>query len=323
MNLDEIEDSVYQHICVYGPPKSGKTVLVGQLAKHFRLFYFSLDDGVKALRHNLDPQYFHNVNVVRLPDTKAFPVACETLLKVFTRQRCQICWDHGVVGCIHCKKNPQAKWTEVYLPDFTQQDILVIDHAEQLSKSAIATVSRGKGDDYKLDWDDWAKVGSLLDRIFVEIQQGAFHCCVITHEISVKMEDGREKLVPQCGTTNYSRTFGKFFDHIVYSELFNKKHKFSSSTIATMGAMTGSRANVALERTVKEGAAPPELFEMFMHPADFPSTLQAERQEAADRMATIQTQIANAATVNKTVASTPAGANPAVQAVLAKLGKTG
>jgi len=258
MQYDQTEDSEFQHILVFGPPKSGKTVLVGKLAEHFRLVWLDLDGGVKAIRNNVAPEFHKNINVISMPDSKAFPVAIETTLKIFTGAPVRICAKHGVHQCSACVKDPGAAWTEFCLNTMEDDQILVIDHAAQLSQSCTNFITKGKGDDYKPDWDDWMKQGVLLDRIFSHIQTGRYHCCVITHEMGIEMEDGKEKLVPTCGTRNYSRTFAKFFDHIVYSELFNKKHKFTSSTTGTLNALTGSRTNVALE-----AEQTPELYMMF------------------------------------------------------------
>lgn len=251
MQLTKAPSTTFQHILIYGPPKSGKTVKVGQLAKHFNLHWLDLDNGVQALAcpENLDPAYMDNVDVIRLPDTRTFPVAVETILKIFTKVPCKICWDHGVVNCISCVKNPAALWSTVDLNKFTSKDILVIDHAAQLSDSAYNFITKGKGDEYKSDWDDWLRQGNILDRIFSAVQQAPFHVCVITHEMELEMEDKKKKLVPVCGTRNYSRTFAKFFDHVVYSELLNRKHKFSSSTTANIGILTGSRGNIKLEES--------------------------------------------------------------------------
>ena len=94
--------------------------------------------------------------------------------------------------------------------------------------------------------------------------------------MGIEQEDGKEKLMPVCGTRNYSRTFAKFFDHVIYSELLNKKHKFSSSTTATLNALTGSRTNVALEKE-----ATPDLWEMFSDKA-FSRTPSINEQQPTD-----------------------------------------
>ena len=55
------------------------------------------------------------------------------------------------------------------------------------------------------------------------------------------------KLVPIGGTSTYNRTFAKFFDDIVYCELLNGKHKFTSKTGASPQVITGSKSNIAIE----------------------------------------------------------------------------
>jgi hypothetical protein len=65
--------------------------------------------------------------------------------------------------------------------------------------------------------------------------------------VETELEDGRKKLVPVCGTTAFSRNTAKYFDHVVYCEIKNKKHNFGSSTIYANNILTGSRTDVALE----------------------------------------------------------------------------
>jgi len=50
-----------------------------------------------------------------------------------------------------------------------------------------------------------------------------------------------------CGTTAFSRNTAKYFDHVVYCQVSNKKHNFASSTTYANNVLTGSRTDVALE----------------------------------------------------------------------------
>jgi hypothetical protein len=62
------------------------------------------------------------------------------------------------------------------------------------------------------------------------------------------MEDGKKKIVPVGGTSNFSKTFAKYFDHVVYCEVLNMRHKFASKTTYSTSVLSGSRTNAELEK---------------------------------------------------------------------------
>jgi hypothetical protein len=72
------------------------------------------------------------------------------------------------------------------------------------------------------------------------------------------MEDGKKKLVPIAGTSQFSKTFAKFFDVVVYTEVVNKKHRAASSTTYSGSIVLGSRAGKVLETL-----DPPSLLPLF------------------------------------------------------------
>ena len=45
----------------------------------------------------------------------------------------------------------------------------------------------------------------------------------------------------------FSRNTAKYFDHVVYAEVKNKKHNFYSSTTSASNLNTGSRTGISLE----------------------------------------------------------------------------
>jgi hypothetical protein len=66
------------------------------------------------------------------------------------------------------------------------------------------------------------------------------------------MEDGSKRLVPLSGTLNFSRNMGKFFDHIIYCRVANRKHSFGSATVYLASVLTGSRGDITLEEQNKD-----------------------------------------------------------------------
>ena len=74
-----------------------------------------------------------------------------------------------------------------------------------------------------------------------------------------------------CGSSKSSRNTAKYFDHVVYCEVKNKAHKFSSSTTATNNVLTGSRLDIALENS-----AEPSLLDIFSGKAKSTQATAAE-----------------------------------------------
>lgn len=248
MKLSDYRKSAVQHVVIYGPPKSGKTAIVGKLAEAgFKLVWFDLEKGATTLLHHVAQQFQDNIELIPLPDTRDYPIAAETMLKVFKGSLVEICETHGKVGCALCKTQqlPQIK---VELNKLTTREIVVIDSVTQLSNSVMAHICRGQGDDFKPGWDEYRKQGFLLDKMFSIVQQAPYNIIAITHENMVEMEDKKQRITPTAGTRNFSATFGKYFDHVVYSEISNKKHRFFSSTTALASVLTGSRSDIEVEK---------------------------------------------------------------------------
>lgn len=257
MKLSTYKPSATKRVLVYGAPKTGKTVLVGKLAEAgFNLKWFDLEKGVASLLTNVDAKFHDNIELFSIPDTKAVPIAAETVLKVAAGVKCVICEQHGKVNCPLCK----SAGALIELNAMQPRDILVIDSATQLTNSVMSHISRGKPDDYKPDWEDWRMQGALLDKIFSMFQQANYNIVVISHEALVEMEDKKMKIVPVAGSSNFSKTFAKYFDEVVYCELVNKGHRVGSSTGYAMNVLTGSRSNVSTEKMDK-----PSLLPFFEH----------------------------------------------------------
>lgn len=245
MILSQIEGSDTRRIIVYGGPKSGKTELVGTLAAKHKLLWFDLENGYTTLL-KLPEAAQENINLIRIPDSKVFPVAIETMLKVITGAQLSICVEHGKVSCPLCKKN-EAPVENVHLNVLDKGTIVVVDSLTQLANSAMSHLTRTHPDDYKPEWSDYRNQGALMDKFLSQVQQAKFSIVCITHEAETEMEDGRKKLVPIAGTTNFSRNTAKYFDDVVYCEVKNREHKFASSTTYSNQLVTGSRSNVAIE----------------------------------------------------------------------------
>jgi len=245
MKLNQFKQVGNQTVCLFGPPKSGKSLLAGKLAEHFKVIWFDLENGASVLLQ-LPVEWQERIELIQIPDTRTFPIAIETMMKVLKGSEVQICERHGKVSCALCKQKNEPT-VRVCLNEIDLDTIVVIDSGTQLTNSVMANIARDKDVDYKFEWDDWAKVGTTMDWCLSHIQQARYNVVYITHEAEVELEDGKSKLVPVSGTARFSRNTAKYFGHVVYCEVKNKGHRATSSTTAAVNLLTGSRTGVALE----------------------------------------------------------------------------
>lgn len=255
MKLSELAKQTTQlkpnhSILVYGPPKGGKTRLVGTAAKLpeiKRVFWFDLENGAETLLHmDLTEEELDKVTIFRIPDTRENPVGIETLLKGFSaRTPVEICDEHGKVGCVLCKGKPHAKFV---LSDLTHDDLVVIDSGSQLGDSAVSATCKGKDAMFKPGWDEYALVGKWLGDILSVIQQ-AHHTnfVVITHEIALEGDDKKDRMFPLMGSKAFSMKVAKYFGTVAYVHMKLGKHAAGSKSTYRSDVLTGSRVNAALE----------------------------------------------------------------------------
>lgn len=263
MKLTDYQQSAARKILVYGPPKSGKTDFVGQLAATKKLWWLDLEDGVKTLLHSprMTPAALDNIELLHIPDTQIFPIAARTILKLIKGKAGTICALHGGWDCPICKASG-AMMQPIDLSIFTNNDVLVIDSVSQLAASAMNDIQKDviakDKFDQKPDWDDYANQGRIMDRIFSILQQAPFNVVAISHEQLVEMEDKKMKIVPIGGTSRFSQTFAKYFDDVVYCEKVNGKHKFATSSTYSNSIVLGSRTGKELDKMES-----PSILELF------------------------------------------------------------
>lgn len=259
MKLSEYKASAARHILIYGPPKAGKTWAYGELAKKFRLHVIDIEDSVKSLMH-LPKAQLDNIELIRLPDNATNQVGFKAVMRLFKQGKINVCHEHGEYQCSTCKKDPAAIWNGLNFSELTANDIVVIDSFSALVESVRAYIMKSATDkedwDAKAGWDEYGKEGRILDFICSFIQTAPFHIIVTSHEQMVEMVDKSKKIVPIGGTSNSSKTFGKYFDDVVYMYMMNGKHKMNSSTVGIGNVLAGSRRSIAL----KEGDTLMEFF---------------------------------------------------------------
>jgi hypothetical protein len=125
-----------------------------------------------------------------------------------------------------------------------------------------------------MDFSDWGNLRAIVEKFLSQVQQARYNIVCISHEEEVEMEDGRKKIVPVCGSSKSSRNTAKYFDHVLYCELKNKKHITASSTTYANNILTGSRTDV-----VMESLADPTLMSIFAQGS--PASVSATQGQVA------------------------------------------
>jgi len=239
-------------ILIYGPPKTGKTRLVGTAARIKeldRIIWIDLENGAETLLHmNLTPEELDKIELIRVPDTREVPRGCETVLKMLSsREDIKICDLHGKVNCVECKNSG----TVFNLKKCTHKDLIVIDSGSQLGDSALAMACAGKPIEFKPGWDEWGLSNKYLGDILSVIQQAVnTNFVVITHELIIEEEVNgikRDKILPLMGTKAFCAKVAKYFGTVVYAELKLGKHTAGSSSTYKPNHITGSRVNAKIE----------------------------------------------------------------------------
>lgn len=260
------------HTVIFGDPKTGKSTLTSELIlAGFHLHWISMDNGHEILfKLPISQQELEDkLDLFILPDTKEFPVAIGTCLKIISgKQPVRICDTHGTVDCRSCSGARPGSFSILDTREFGARDILVFDHIGQLANSAMNFITKDEKnpDEFKPGYAEYRTQGALMDRFLCSIQQANFNVICITHSMEVEMEDGKKKLVPLVGTTNFSRNVGKYFDHMIYCEMQNASHKFGSATTYKSAVVTGSRSDVKIEDVDEKKKEKHSLAKFFLAP---------------------------------------------------------
>lgn len=236
-----------QQILIHGDAGTGKTALIATLVlEGYKLILVDCENGFQTLISHLPAEYYPMVDIIRVRDTKENPIAIETVTKLMSGKPQKICIKHGKVACVACT-TAKAEF-ETY--DFSQLDtktVVAFDSLTQIVESAKAVATKGLAHDAKLEHDHWGKMGMYLSIFLGAIQQAPFHVVCTSHSQEIEAPDGAKKLYPVGGTKNASRQTARYFGHVVYTEIKNKKFIAASSAQHHPKVVSKSRADLAME----------------------------------------------------------------------------
>ena len=261
MNLADLANRVSakrpnHSILLYGQPKTGKTLLVATAARIPELkkvVWFDLENGAETLLHmGLTQEELRKITLISIPDTRALPRGCETILKAFSSKApIRICDIHGKIACAECAKSPEATFVDFLLSSLTHEDLIVIDSGSQLGDSALAMAMAGKSVEAKPGWDEYGLQVKWLGDICSVIQAAHnTNFVVITHVIPIEEEYNgvkRDKFYPLIGTRAFCQKVAKYFGTVIYTEIKMGKHAAGSSSTYKAEVTTGSRVNAKIE----------------------------------------------------------------------------
>jgi hypothetical protein len=247
--LQAAQKDIPQMMLVFGDAFTGKTSLVAQLARKYKILWIDTDNGYDSIFEALPAEFWGNIELITLRDTDSQAVAAKTIWTLL-RSTGPALIDNKT-GLILPPTSKVENVTKVNLPAMDTEWVIVVDSLTKLSDSSMQNYLGGPAnmDFKKKEFTHYDKQGLYLRNIFNACQRLNCHVVFITHEEELEQEDGSKKLTPVCGTRNFSTQIGRYFSHCIHTSIKNKKHVVNSNTVGELRSISGSRANVDVKTT--------------------------------------------------------------------------
>jgi len=256
MLLEDVAKSATTRVALMSLSGAGKSTLAAKLSTHYNLHWITLENDVDILL-KLPKEDWHRVKVYNLPDSATFPVAADSLMKLFSNGKAKFCHAHGVDDCKVCRKESPTAFSELNFRDLDPKaDIVVIDSGSQLGHSILAHATKDHPVDYKPERDDWGALRKWTEFFSSQWQAARVNLVVLFHAVEVEMEDGRTKMVPSFGSKDMSSKIAKAFSHVVYLDIMNGIHKAYSASTYSNNVLTKSRTDFEIERLQQASLLP-------------------------------------------------------------------
>lgn len=274
MNLNEYEDKhATLRVLITGLTGSGKTTLAATLAAKYRIIWIDVENALETLA-KLPKEHKERIQVLKLPDSSAFPVAAQTLQALFKNLKGRICQEHGVINCPVCTKSGAA-FTDLDLTTLdNKRDIVILDSLTQVGSSFLAHLMRGRPEMDKPERDDWGGLRKNTEFLSSSIQKLPFNFVATALCTEVELEDKTTKLVPTFGSRDMGANVGAKFSSVVFCKVSNRKHQAFSASTASNTFLSKSRTGYEIEKLAEPSLVP--MFEGYLEsPINMNNTTRA------------------------------------------------
>lgn len=305
MKLTDYEDNHSTlRVLITGLTGAGKTTLAATLARKYRLVWIDVENALETLS-KLPQEWKANIDVYKIPDSAAFPIAAQTVQRLFKELVADICFEHGVINCPACRKSG-ALMQHLDLANLDpKRDIVVLDSLTQVGASFLAHLMKAAPIDAKPERDDWGGLRKNTEYLGSSIQRLPFNLVATALCIESELDDGSVRLVPAFGSKAMSSGIGAKFSTVVYCETKNKMHKAYSSSTASNMFISKSRTGYQIEKLAQPDLVP--MFEEFLE-----GTITAQPQQSI-------TEVVQAASISQVTTVTTETQKTDAKSILANL----
>lgn len=247
MELIEYEEKhATLRVLITGLTGSGKTTLAATLAAKYHLIWIDTENSLESLS-KLPLEYKKNIQVIKIPDSGAFPVAAQTVQNLFKNLKASICLNHGVINCPICVKEGAIMQDVDFTKLDNKRDVVVLDSLTQVGASFLAHIMKNREVTETPERGDWGGLRRNTEYLGSSIQRFPFNFVATALCAEVELEDKSVKLVPSFGSKDMGANIGAKFGSIVFCKVENRKHKAYSSSTASNMFLTKSRTDYKIE----------------------------------------------------------------------------